>query len=66
MPYTSLCKPLSEAKPLFCSDFPFVTQQCGYTPSWKILDGTDVLTEAELTLVRGEALAALFPDKWGR
>jgi hypothetical protein len=43
-----------------------VTQQCGYTPSWKILDETDVLTEAELTLVRGEALAALFPEKWGR
>ncbi|GAQ86399.1 Amidohydrolase family protein [Klebsormidium nitens] len=51
---------------LWGSDFPYVTQQCGYTKNWQILDETDVLNAEGLELVRGEALAALFPSKWQR
>lgn len=46
------------------SDFPWVTEKCGYSKAWRILpDG--FLSPEEREWVSGRTLASLFPDKFG-
>lgn len=48
---------------VFCSDFPFVTEECGYSNSWKIVDSS-LFSEEELAFVMGGTIQSLFKGAW--
>ena len=47
------------------SDFPWVTDKCGYSKAWDVLP-QGFLSDDELRWVSGGTLASLFPDSFAQ
>lgn len=44
------------------SDFPWVTEKCGYTKAWNIMEDDFFMSEEEKKWVMGGTFLSLFPE----
>eukprot|EP01025_Chloroclados_australasicus_P031030 TRINITY_DN3130_c0_g2_i2.p1 TRINITY_DN3130_c0_g2~~TRINITY_DN3130_c0_g2_i2.p1 ORF type:complete len:343 (+),score=41.62 TRINITY_DN3130_c0_g2_i2:128-1156(+) len=67
-----LLKEFGAKRLMWGTDFPWISEQCGYVRAWDLLDvwdeieGEPLMSEEDKEWVLGKTLASLFPDSFGQ
>eukprot|EP01024_Parvocaulis_polyphysoides_P000836 TRINITY_DN10225_c0_g1_i1.p2 TRINITY_DN10225_c0_g1~~TRINITY_DN10225_c0_g1_i1.p2 ORF type:complete len:123 (+),score=12.40 TRINITY_DN10225_c0_g1_i1:110-478(+) len=67
-----LLSTFGEKRLMWGTDFPWITEQCGYLKAWQLLDewekieGAPLMTEEQREWVMGKTLMSLFPTSFGQ